>query len=150
MKSLHHNKSFGLFIIRFMAGVILVAHGWMKLTDIGQTKMFFASVGIATFWVYVVALVEFLGGISFIIGFASKIAGGLVAIEMLGAVFMIHKSYGLIGPNSAELALIFFAVSLGIAIAGPGRYSLGSGCGCPVKKGTCPVDGGACQECGSK
>lgn len=148
MKSLHHNKSFGLLIIRIIAGIIFITHGYMKLGNMVGTVEFFATLGFAAFWAYVVALVEFLGGISLLAGYGSKIAGSLLAINMLVAVLGVHKSYGLVGPNGAELALILFAVSLGIAIAGPGRYSLGSGCGCPVKKGACSIDGDACQECG--
>lgn len=149
MRSLHHNKSLGLLVIRIIAGVIFMAHGYMKFQDMQGTIMFFTSLHLGAFAAYLVTFVEFFGGLSLIIGYASKIAGGLLAIDMLVAVLDVHKSYGLIGPNGAELALSLFAITLGIAIAGPGRYSLGACCGCPVKSGSCPVDG-PCKNCGHK
>ena len=150
MKSLHHNKSFGLFIIRLMAGIILIVHGYLKFADIAGTTASFESLGYAAFLAYVVAAIEFVGGISLVLGFGSRIAGGLLALDMLGAVLVADKVNGITGPGGAELALILFAVTLGVAIAGPGKYSLGSHCGCAVKKGTCTTDGGACVECGVK
>jgi len=149
IKSLHHNKSFGLLVIRIIVGVVFIAHGWLKFNDMPGTIGFFAMLGIPAFFAYVVAIVEFLGGISLLIGFGSKIAGGLLAIDMLVATLGVHKSYGLIGPMGAELTLVLFAAALGIAIAGPGRYSLGLCCGCPGS-GTCKVEGSECQECVTK
>lgn len=145
-QSLHHNKSLGLLVLRIVVGFIFIVHGYMKLGDMTGTIGFFATLGLAPFWAYVVALVEFLGGISLVIGYATKIGASLLAINMLVAVLDVHKSYGLVGPMGAELALVMFASTLCIAVAGAGRYSLGACCGFPSKNGTCPVGG----NCGSE
>lgn len=140
MKSLHHNKSFGLFVIRLVVGVLFVLHGYMKLSNIDGTVAGFTQMGFAPFWAYVVSLVEFLGGISLVIGYGASVASALLAITMLVAILTVHKTGGLIGPNSGELAIVMFAVTLGLTFAGSGKYSLSSCCGCATKQGTCPVD----------
>lgn len=146
LKSLFHNKDFGLLVIRVIIGAIFVVHGYQKLQGMEGVVGFFGSLGFAPFLAYVVALVEFLGGISLIIGYGSKIASALLAATMLVAIVKVHGSNGFsAGKGGYEFVLALFAVAVGLLYTGPGRYSLGARCGCPVKEGVCPANDAGCD-----
>lgn len=130
-----HNKSVGLIIIRVFIGALFAVIGWMKVSDMTNTVAMFAQMGIPTVLAYVAAYTEFLGGISLILGYGSKIASALLAITMLVASYEIRSA----GFMMMAFPLTLFAVTLGLVFTGPGKYSLGSSCGCPCKEGTCPV-----------
>lgn len=149
LKSLFHNKDFGLLVIRVIIGAIFVVHGYQKLDSIGMTIGFFSKLGFAPFLAYVVAWVEFLGGISLIIGYGSKIAAALLSVSTLVALVKVHGPNGFdVGRGGYEYILTLFAVVVGLLYTGPGRYSLGATCGCPVKEGTCPAGGKCDCNCG--
>lgn len=145
--SVCHNKDFGILILRVIVGAIFAIHGYEKLSGIAGVIGFFAGLGIAPFWAYVVAWVEFLGGISLIIGFGSKIASALLAIVMMTAIIKVHGQNGFaVGRGGYEFVLTLFAAAAALLYTGPGRYSIGSNCGCPVKKGTCPAGDCTCGK----
>lgn len=128
----------GIFIMRLILGIIFIAHGWSKLQNMEGTIGFFASIGLGAFMAYVVALIEFLGGLSMIIGVGTSVFGVLIALVMIGAiVFVKGKTGGLTGPGGFELDLGLLAMSLGIAMSGPGRFRIGGKCKCV---------GGTCQN----
>jgi uncharacterized membrane protein YphA (DoxX/SURF4 family) len=149
LKSVFHNKSFGLLVIRVIIGAIFVVHGYEKLGAMSMIAGFFSTLGFAPFLAYLVAWVEFLGGISLIIGYGSKIASALLAIVMLTAIVKVHAVNGFSAANNGyEFPLALLAATVGLLYTGPGRYSLGSACGCPVKDGVCPANDASCDCAG--
>lgn len=130
-----HNKSVGLLIIRIVIGVVFVAFGWSKVSDMATTVQNFSQMGISTFWAYIASYVEFLGGISLILGYGSKFASALLAITMAVASYKVSS----MGWMMMAFPFSLFGVTLGLSFTGSGAYSLGSKCGCPCKEGTCPV-----------
>lgn len=146
LKSVFHNKDFGLLIIRVIIGAIFVVHGYQKLGAMAMTVGFFGKLGFAPFLAYLVAWVEFLGGISLIIGYGSKIASILLAVVTLSAIVKVHGPNGFsVGRGGYEFVLTLFAVTVGLLYTGPGKYSIGSRCGCPVKDGVCPANDAGCD-----
>jgi uncharacterized membrane protein YphA (DoxX/SURF4 family) len=135
-----HNKSVGLLLLRVATGLVFLVHGYLKIvmmSDPQGTIAFFASIGLPAFCAYLVAYVELLGGISLIVGYGSKIFSALLAIVMIVALIKVHIPMGWL---ASELPITLLGATLGIFFAGAGKYGLGSDCGCPVGKGTCPVD----------
>lgn len=137
-KSMFHNKDFGLLVIRVIVGVVFVVHGYQKLQGMEGVIGFFGKLGFAPFLAYVVAWVELLGGLSLIIGYGMKVASALLAITMIVAMMKVHGANGFsVGKGGYEFVLTLFAVTTGLLYTGPGKYSIGSACGCPVKDGVC-------------
>lgn len=137
-KSIFHNKDFGLLIMRVVVGAVFVVHGYQKLQGMEGVIGFFGKLGFAPLLAYVVAWVEFLGGISFIIGYGMKISSALLAITMIVAMVKVHGPNGFsVGKGGYEFVLTLFAVATGFLYTGPGKYSIGAKCGCPVKDGVC-------------
>jgi len=116
------------FILRIALAVIFITHGYPKLfKTFGQTAQFFESVGLkpAKFWVLVVGILEFFGGIFLLVGFLTQAVGILLAFQMLVAMVWVKKikfKKGLV--DGYEFDLILFVAALALVFLGPGAFSI--------------------------
>jgi len=122
------NPDAALLIIRVVLGIIMLYHGWPKLTNLGGTIEMFTGIGVpipplaATFSM----VAEVGGGILLLLGVLTDIAGLLFAIDILGAIVFYHAKNGFaVMDGGVEWPLALLAMALGIALAGPGRFSVG-------------------------
>jgi putative oxidoreductase len=127
------NPELGLAILRVVLGVILISHGAAKLFGgMEGTIGFFGSLGIPLPVVaaWVVALLEFFGGIALLVGLFVTPIALLLAIHMLGAIVLVHAPNGfyVIGPGSGgiEFNLIMIASLLMLVFGGPGLAAIDS------------------------
>jgi putative oxidoreductase len=119
------------FVLRVVVGVIMFAHGLMKLQNgpAGFGKNL-AELGVPApaLMGYVVTFTELVGGILLVIGLLSRLAALALTIDLVVAVFLVKINVGLIAPRGggagAELDLALIAAFLAILLAGPGRLSL--------------------------
>ncbi|MBI2024087.1 DoxX family protein [Candidatus Giovannonibacteria bacterium] len=112
-------------VLRLVLGVIFIAHGYPKLfKDFAGTAQFFESYGIkpATFWVIVVGVVEFVGGILLIIGLFTQIAAILLAINMVVAIIKVKFRQGFVNGYEFDLALL--AMTIALVFLKPGFFSI--------------------------
>lgn len=142
LKQYNHNVF--LLIVRVVAGIAFVFHGYGKVVNPDMFAPFFTSVGLGgSNMVMFVGLVEVIGGAFLILGVYTMYAAVLLTIVMLVAIFKVHfaNGYSMMG-NGYEYQLLLLAVSFGMIFSGPGRYSLWGGkCGCP--KGMCDHKSGS-------
>lgn len=117
-----HNYNLGVFAIRLSLALVFIAHGWQKFMNLEQTTGFFDSLGLGVFFVYLVATVELLGGLAMLLGVWTRLAGLLLAIDMVFAIALVKLSQGFIGGYEFELVLLL--ASLGITFMDPGRYAI--------------------------
>ena len=120
-------SDWALVLLRLVLGLIFIAHGWPKIKDLKTTAQNFAAMGFrpGKLWGSLVASVEFLGGILFILGLFTQVAALILAIEFI--VIMIWKlktKQKLVGGY--ELDLILLAALLVLASMGSTLYSLDS------------------------
>ena len=116
---------FAPFLLRVVLGLVFVAHGYPKLFGgFSQTVGFFESINLrpAKFWVFVVGVVEFFGGIALILGFATQLAALLIAVNMLVAIYKVKFKQGFAGGYEFDLALLMIALSL--LLTGAGAYAI--------------------------
>ena len=118
-----------LAILRVVLGFIFAVHGWQKYNDIGIAGMQagFGQMGVPNAEVFAVLVIvlELVGGVLLILGFLSRPIAALLAVEMIGALVLVHAPNGFfVNENGYELVLILAAAALTIALAGPGRWSL--------------------------
>lgn len=116
-----------LLVLRVGIGISFVyVYGWAKISggpgqwaDLGQNM---ALVGITfwpTFWGFMAAATEFVGGLCLMLGLLFRPVLGLLLVVMAVA-FASHIAAGE-GPwHATEMATVFVALLL----TGPGRYSL--------------------------
>ena len=80
---------------------------------------------------FLVIIIEFIGSLSLIAGFASRIWSVLVIIEMLGAILTTHLNNGFFmnwagnqKGEGYEFHLLMIGLALAILINGSGKFSI--------------------------
>ena len=119
--------SAGLLVLRVIVGITFVLHGLDKLGDMAAAEQLFISLGIPApeLMAPFVAVTETVGGALLIAGLGTPLVGAALAIDMLVALLTAHVDQGFfVRDGGIELALLLGGASLGIALAGAGRFSL--------------------------
>lgn len=115
-------------ILRVIAGFLFAAHGWQKFNEftIAGTQAAFTQMGVpaAQAVAPVVATLELVGGVALILGVLTRVFAVLLALDMLGALFMVHASAGVfVATGGYELVLILAAAAAAVALVGAGTFS---------------------------
>lgn len=117
-----------LLIVRLGVGVIFVAHGLQKITEFGFEGVsgMLAGMGVPAPEVLgpVLAVGELLGGLALIVGLLTRVAAVGLAIDMIGAMLLVHLPHGFFLPEGVEFALLLFLANVAFMVAGAGRYSI--------------------------
>jgi len=115
------DPDFGLFILRLVVGIIFIYHGWPKVMKAGK---FSQGMGLSAGSVWAVGVVEFLGGISLIVGVLPQLFSLLLAIIMVGATYKKMSTWRVPfssqGTTGWEFDLMILAACLAIFFTGGG------------------------------
>jgi len=127
----YDGASAGLLLLRVVVGVSLAAHGYNKFFGGGRipgTAAWFDSMGMkpnGRIHALLAASTELGCGLLFAAGLLTPLAAAGFVGLMVVAAWTVHRPNGFfIVKNGWEYNLILAAVPVGIAMAGPGRYSL--------------------------
>jgi putative oxidoreductase len=119
-------------ILRITMGAILIPHGMQKLfgsfSGPGMARMaqILDQIGYApgTLWAWLIALLEFVGGIFLVLGFLTRpVAAALVIFMIVSVQFTSGKGF-FWTAGGAEYSLLILVVALYFAIRGGGAYSI--------------------------
>jgi putative oxidoreductase len=122
--------SYGILLLRLVVGVAFVGHGTQKLFGwfggYGPqgTGGFFASKGYRApvLMAVTAGLAEAGGGTLLVLGFATPLAGAMLAAVMIDAIASVtFKKAFMLG---SELELIYLTIAVSLAAIGPGRFSI--------------------------
>lgn len=113
----------GLLLLRIGVGAIFIYHGWGKLTGIEGVQGFFGNIGIPlpALMAWVVAIVEFFGGIMVLLGAYAKIPYLLLAAVMVVALLTVKISAGF---EAARIDMMLLLTTLALFFLGSGSYSV--------------------------
>jgi len=126
----------GLLVLRLGIGVVFFAHGWTKLfgLQISFVQGMLAMVGweVPEQLLFIVAVLELIGGLALIVGYLARPFAVLLGLEMVVAVmlFHLHEGFFIASVPNAPLAYGFeyhVALVAGLAclgLEGPGLWSL--------------------------
>jgi putative oxidoreductase len=119
--------SVGLLVLRLVAGLAFIFHGYGKITN--PFAWLPPEAGVPSIVQGLAALSEFGGGLAWILGLLTPLASFGLACAMAVAVWMhaIVRGDPFVpsgAGGSYELASIYFCIAVLLLLAGPGRFSL--------------------------
>lgn len=118
----------GMLPLRIAVGLVFLMHGGQKLFAFGLagTTDIMGKLGLPLPEVCaaVVITVELLGGLAILLGVFTRLAGALLAFEMVVAILVARLHGGFFAPYGYEFELTLLAACLTFASTGPGRVSL--------------------------
>lgn len=119
------DQSWGLSLLRIHLGIILLAHGWLKISvfTIAGTVGYFASLGLPSIVAYLTIFGEIVGGVALILGVQTRLAAALSMPIMLGAT-IVHLGNGWLFSAEGggwEFPASLTIIALTIALMGSGN-----------------------------
>lgn len=119
------HPNFSVFLVRVALALPFIIHGIQKLSNFQGTVGWLVSMGVPAVFAYLLPFIETLGGIAVLLGVFTQVAGALLAIVMLVAIFLVHAKHGYsVGEGGYEFALTLFILALGVATGKAGRFSV--------------------------
>jgi putative oxidoreductase len=115
-----------LLILRVVTAAVFGAYGWAKWSGgLGRLSglMMTAGIPFPDLAAPAVAGLEVGGAALVLLGLWTRVAAGLLAVEMTAAIGTVAWRAGFVGGSAFEVTLLGVATSL--AVAGGGRLSLG-------------------------
>jgi putative oxidoreductase len=131
-KNMRSYTSIALLLLRLCVGAVFIGHGAQKLfgmfggAGMTETVAAFETMGIfyPSYMAWVVACIEFFGGIGLVLGVFTRECGFLLAAVMAGAIYYVHGAHGFFLQNSGyEYNLVLMGASLAVFLSGSGYYS---------------------------
>ena len=119
----------GKLLIRVMVGGLMLFHGIGKLSHgIDFVKGTLLAKGLPEMIAYGVYVGEVIAPLMLLIGFKSRIAGAIIAFNMIMALFLVHSNELLrisdTGGLTIELQLFYLCSSIAIILLGSGKYAI--------------------------
>ena len=120
--------TWGMLPLRIVVGLVFLMHGGQKLFVFGidGTADVMGKLGIplAGISALLVIALELLGGLAILLGGFTRVAGALLALEMVVAIFVARLHGGFFAPYGYELELTLLGVCVTFALRGAGGISL--------------------------
>lgn len=128
MKPTTQNLNYGATITRLSLGVILLAHGLLKVFvfTIPGTVGFFESLGLPAIIAYLTIFGEVAGGAALITGVYTRLTALLSVPILLGATWA-HAGNGWVFSNEGggwEFPVLLVVMAIAVAVQGSGAFAL--------------------------
>jgi putative oxidoreductase len=119
----------GKLILRLTLGILILLHGIAKLTaGIGGVEKSLAASGLPAILAFGVYVGEVLAPVLVILGFYARVGAGIIVVNMLFAIFLVHRADVFLltrsGGWAIELQAFFLFTALALVFMGPGRLGI--------------------------
>ncbi len=118
----NHRADLARLVTRLIIGGIFITTGWMKVSTMPQTLVFFHQMGLPPIIAYIVSYCELVGGPLLILGCWSLLVSVFLSIIMIGAFFSTYS----LGFQTYVLPLAMLTGLISILGNGAGEYRLKS------------------------
>lgn len=123
------NDKLGKLLLRLALGGIVLLHGIGKLQGgVAGIAGMLAANGLPGDFAYAVFIGEVLAPALVILGFYARIGGLLIAVNMLFALFLVHRQeLFLLGPQGGwaiELQALLLFSAVAVMLLGPGKPAI--------------------------
>jgi putative oxidoreductase len=120
--------NWGMLPLRVVVGLVFLMHGGQKLLvfGLGGTADIMDKLGLPlpVLCAAIVIAVELLGGLAILLGVFARLAGALLAFEMVVAIMVARWHGGFFAPYGYEFEFTLLGACVTFALNGPGRMSL--------------------------
>nr|WP_321410511.1 DoxX family protein [uncultured Carboxylicivirga sp.] len=119
----------GILVLRLSVGLLMLLHGIAKLVHgLDFIKGMLSGIGFPSFIAYGVLVGEVIAPLAIIIGYRTRIASAIYAINCLVAIFMVHAgdlfSLNDHGGWGVELLGLYLFGAVALFFTGSGKYAL--------------------------
>ena len=118
----------GMLPLRVVVGLVFLMHGGQKLFvfGLGGTADIMDKLGLPlpSVCAAIVITLELVGGLAILLGVFTRLAGALLAFEMVVAIMVARWHGGFFAPYGYEFEFTLLGACLTFALYGPGRTSL--------------------------
>lgn len=126
---MNKNIDIGLLILRLALGVLMLFHGVAKLIHgLSEIEGLLSSKGLPGFIAYGVYIGEIIVPLLIIVGYRTRLASVVYAVNMLVALFLVHApdifSLSKTGGWAVELIGLYLFGSIALIFTGAGKYSI--------------------------
>jgi putative oxidoreductase len=125
-------------VLRLALGLILFPHGAQKMLGLfgghgfnGTMGYFTGTLQLPSIIAFLVIVIEFVGAVALIAGFASRIWAFMIIVLMIGIIFFSHIEHGFFmnwfGDQQGEgfeYHLLMIGLAMGIVLNGSGKGSM--------------------------
>ncbi len=122
---LENALSTGLLVLRVGVGLMMLVHGWQKLTGFSEMADSFPDpIGMGSKLSLIAAIGAEVGcSLLLILGLGTRLAVIPLAFTMLVALFVVHAD----DPwQKKELAALYLLIYATLLLTGPGKFSIDS------------------------
>lgn len=124
MRYLDRLQPLALLVLRIVLGAVMIGHGYPKVTGISHVVGMVSGMGMPGWLAYILAAVEFLGGILIILGLFTRCASFAFLIDMSVAIWKVHWKNGFLANGGYQFPLTLAAVAFALIFLGAGPISL--------------------------
>ena len=121
-------ERWGFLPLRIVVAVVFLMHGGQKVLYFGVsgvadmlTKLGFP---LAVFFAVVLMTIEVAGGLAILVGFMTRAAGLILALEMAIAIYVARLGGGFFTPYGFEFEMTLMGACLTFAAVGAGGVSI--------------------------
>jgi putative oxidoreductase len=123
------NADLGRLLLRLGLGALILLHGIAKVRGgIDPVIQAVTGAGLPAFVAYGVYVGEVVATVLVLVGWYTRSAALVIAINMVFAIYLVHRAdlfkLAASGGYALELQALYLIVAIAIALLGPGRYSI--------------------------
>lgn len=123
------SENMGKLLLRLMLGGMMLFHGVNKaIHGVGFIKGLVRGQGLPELLAYGVYIGEIVAPVFLILGWKSRLWAGVIALNMLIAIYLTHLgeflNLGTHGAWALEVPMFYLVTALSIVFLGSGKYAI--------------------------